>query len=190
MGDPIEGVFTTFPELETERLLLRQICREDAEAIFTIYSDDAVTEFYDLDTFHDIDDAYELIDYFAESYFSERQIRWGIERKADGLLIGTCGFVALHHHRAEIGYDLARPFWRKGYMTEALEGLLELAFDEMTMNRVEALVMPGNQASTKLLETLGFTREGVLRQYDYFKDAFHDLCSYSLLADDYAAMYA
>lgn len=190
MNVPLESIFAVFPELETDRLILRRIRPADADAIMAIFGDDAVTAFYDLETLHGMDEARELVEYFAESYFSERQIRWGIVRKQDDQLVGTCGFVALHQHRGEIGYDLARAYWRQGYMSEALEALLELGFDEMELNRIEALVMMDNVASTALLHALGFSEEGVLRQYDYFKGAFHDLRAFSLLASEYAASYA
>lgn len=189
MNDPLDAFFTVFPELETDRLLLRQIRPDDAAAILAIFKDDAVTEFYDLETFKEMDEARELIAYFTESYLSERQIRWGITRKQDDQLLGTCGFVSLHPHRGEIGYDLARAYWRQGYMSEAVAAMLELGFDEMGLNRIEALVMVNNVASASLLRSLGFSNEGILRQYDYFKGAFHDLSSFSLLASEYAAWY-
>lgn len=190
MSDPIEQIFTTFPEFETERLILRQIVAEDAEAVMAIFSDAAVTEHYDLYTFTRLAEAAELIDYFAESYEAERQIRWGIVRKEDDQLIGTCGFVALHTHRGEIGYDLARTYWRQGYMTEALEVLLEIGFDDMQLHRIEALVMVDNIASAGLLRKRGFTDEGILRDYDFFKDAYHDLRFFSMLEGEFDSSYA
>ncbi len=187
MNDPIDQIFVQFPEYETERLILRQIVSDDAKDVMAIFKDDMVTQYYDLYTFTRIAEAVELIEYFSESYRSERQIRWGIVRKEDDQLIGTCGFVALHTHRGEIGYDLASAYWRQGYMTEALEALIEIGFDDMQLHRIEALVMVHNRASAGLLRKLGFTDEGILRDYDYFKDAFQSLRSFSLLADEHDA---
>ena len=188
MTDPIDQIFVQFPEYETERLILRQIVSDDAPSIMAIFEDEAVTQYYDLYTFTRITESVELIEYFSESYRSERQIRWGIVRKEDDRLIGTCGFVALHNHRGEIGYDLAGAYWRQGYMTEALEALLEIGFDDMQFHRIEALVMVDNVASAGLLRKLGFTEEGILRDYDFFKDAFQSLRSFSLLEDEYGAV--
>ena len=190
MTDPIEKIFAEFPEFETERLILRKITPEDAQAIMAIFSDEAVTEFYDLYTFTSIDEAAELIDYFGESYEAERQIRWGVVRKEDNQLIGTCGFVALHNHRGEIGYDLASAYWRQGYMSEALEALLEVGFDDMELHRIEALVMVGNEASSGLLRKRGFSAEGILRDYDFFKDSYQDLRLFSLLEGEFDPSYA
>lgn len=190
MNDPIDSIFSAFPELETENLILRRVRSADAGAIMAIFGDDAVTEFYDIETFQSMNEAHELIAYFEESFLTERQIRWGIVRKEDGQLVGTCGFVALHRHRGEIGYDLAQAYWRQGYMSEALAAVLELGFDEMELNRIEALVLVDNVASSRLLHALGFSEEGILRQYDYFKGGFHDLRLFSLLAGEYAELYA
>lgn len=177
--------FDAFPEIETERLILREIMPEDAPAIFAIFGDDAVTRYYDLETYTNQTQAEELIDFFDESFELERAIRWGIERKADGRLMGTCGYVWLRRFRGEIGYDLAQAYWRQGYMAEALSGILEFGFDPLGLNRIEALTMTENQASAGLLHKLGFQQEGILRQHDYFKGAFHDMRLFSILAHEF-----
>lgn len=183
--DPIDQLFAEFPEMETERLLLRSITPQDADAIFAIFADDEVTRYYDLYTFETIDEAAELIDYMDEAFETERQVRWGIARKQENRLLGTLGFVWLREYRAEIGYDLARAHWGEGIMQEALTALLELAFDTLELNRIEALVIPGNRRSTTLLGRLGFRREGTLREYDHFKDKFQDLEMHALLRRDW-----
>lgn len=181
----IDNVFDSFPEIETERLLLRCLEPVDAEAVFQVFSDSDVTRYYDLETIHDIDEAQGLIDFFVECFDLEKAIRWGIVRKEDNVLMGTCGYVWLRRFRGEIGYELAKPYWRKGYMTEALDAILDFGYDDLKMNRIEALVMVNNQASAGLLEKLGFTQEAVLREYDYFKGAFHDMRLYSMLKTDF-----
>ena len=181
------SVFDYFPVLETPRLILRRITEADAADLFAVFSDDAVTEHYDLYTFEELDEAYDLVEYFDESYQYERQIRWGIERREDGRLLGTCGFVALYEHRGEIGYELGRAYWRQGYMREALAALLAYGFMEMELNRIEAMTVPANVASAALLRSLGFTEEGILREYDYFKEEYQDLRCFSLLRREYDA---
>jgi ribosomal-protein-alanine N-acetyltransferase len=182
--DPLEQLFAQFPILETERLRLRPLTAEDARDVFAIFRDEAVTRFYDLTTFQELDEAYDLIEFMEESYQSERQVRWGIELKEGKRLVGTCGFVWLRTHSTEIGYDLAQAFWGQGIMFEALSALIDYAFDELELNRVEALVIPGNERSRKLLARLGFTYEGTLREYDFFKDCFQDLEMHALLYRD------
>ena len=62
-----------------------------------------------------------------------------------------------------LGYDLARPHWNRGIMTEALTAVLPFGFEKMALNRIEALVITGNEASYRLLARLGFQQEGTLR---------------------------
>ncbi len=181
----MDNAFATFPEIETERLLLREILPEDAPAIFRLFSSEQVTRYYDLVTYTDLRQAEELIDFFDESFELERAIRWGITRKADGALMGTCGYVWLRTYRGEIGYDLHPDYWGQGYMQEALDAIVDFGFSEFGLNRVEALVMLENDASARVLRGLGFQEEGVLRQHDFFKDAFHDMRLFALLAQDY-----
>jgi ribosomal-protein-alanine N-acetyltransferase len=180
-----DGVFATFPEIETERLLLRELLPSDAPALFRIFADPRVTQFYDLTTFTDLRQAGELIDFFDESFELERSIRWGITRLEDDALIGTCGFVWLRTHRGEIGYELHPDFWGQGYMHEALDAILDFGFTELQLNRIEALVMVENAPSAQRLRDLGFQEEGVLRQHDYFKGSFHDMRLFAILAGDY-----
>jgi [ribosomal protein S5]-alanine N-acetyltransferase len=182
-----DPAFAAFPEIETERLILREIVPGDASAIFRIFSDPEITRYYDLDTYDTIAQAEELIDFFEESFELERSIRWGIVRKDDDIVIGTCGYVWLRKYRGEIGYELARPYWRRGIMLEALDAILDFGFDALKLNRIEALVMTENIASAGLLHALGFVEEGVLRQHDFFKGRFHDMRLFSILHDDYYA---
>jgi ribosomal-protein-alanine N-acetyltransferase len=177
--------FEAFPEIETERLLLREILPDDAPAILAIFGDPAVTRYYDLETYTNLGQAQELIDFFDESFELERALRWGIERKADGKLLGTCGYVWLRRFRGEIGYDLAQAYWRNGYMSEALDAILEFGFVELDLNRIEALTMTEHLASADLLRKLGFCEEGILRQHDYFKGAFHDMRLFAILREAY-----
>ncbi len=62
-------------------------------------------------------------------------------------------------------------YWHQGYMSEALRAMLAYGFETLELNRIEALVMPENEASAILLLRLGFSEEGVLREYAFFKGA-------------------
>lgn len=181
----VETLFSTFPELETERLLLRQLQPEDAADLLRVFGDDEVTRYYDLYSYQSVDEAREMIDFFAESFELERGIRWGIARKQDNVIIGTCGYVWLRRFRGEIGYELGRAHWRQGFMSEALDAILAFGFEALDLNRIEALVMLDNVASAGLLRGLGFEEEGVLREHDFFKERFHDMRCFSILRRDF-----
>lgn len=181
----LDAVFRTFPHLETENFVLRQIGLDDAEALFEIFSDKEVTRYYDLYPYTHLDEATELIEFFDECFEVERGIRWGIAQKTDNRIIGTCGYVWLRQFRGEIGYDLNRSHWRQGIMREVLPEILHFGYQRLGLNRIEALVMTENNASAKLLESLNFCEEGTLREYDFFKGQFHDMRSFARLKRDF-----
>jgi len=82
---------------------------------------------------------------------------------------------------------LGRKHWGAGYMLEAMRGLVRFAFEEMQLRRLEAEIDPRNAASAKLLERLGFVREGLLRQRWDLKGEVTDSGLYGLLRAEWAA---
>jgi ribosomal-protein-alanine N-acetyltransferase len=180
----IDSIFQSFPQLETKRLVLRRLQGTDSDALYSILGDEEVTRYYDDATFTQVSQANEQIEAWENGFLHRRCIRWGITRKEDGVLIGTCGYYGIHpwHLRASIGYELGRQFWRQGLMTEALNAIIDLGFKAMNLNRIDALVMPDNIASIRLLEKIGFKNEGLLREYENWGDkGFTDLYILSLL---------
>ncbi len=91
--------------------------------------------------------------------------RWVITIKSEGQPIGSLGFYKWSSskewsHQAEMGYDLAREYWGKGMMTEAMNAVIDFGFQKMELNRIEVFIMPRNKRSIKLVKSLGFKREG------------------------------
>ena len=178
-----------FPCLETRRLRLRQATQEDAEAIFTVFSDPKVTQFHDLDTFVRLDEAIGVVERRAKGFDSGRGIRWGIARKQDNYLIGSCGFSwDREANAAEIGYELASQFWRQGIMSEALRAVLCYGFEIKELQFVIAEIMLENLASRRLLEKLGFESQGVLKERGFWKGKHHDLEQFMLTKHKFAAV--
>ncbi|MEK4073508.1 GNAT family protein [Paenibacillus sp. FSL K6-1122] len=178
---------TPFPELETKRLLLREIKQSDSQDIFQYFSSDEVTRFYDLESFTTIKQAEELIQRWTERFENGQVIRWGIALKSDNRIIGTCGFHGWmkQHHKAVMGYELAPEFWRQGYMTEVTQKIVEYGFKNLELNRIEAFVEPENAGSRKLLERIGFSEEGILKEHFYWKNRFVDNVIYAILKKEY-----
>jgi [ribosomal protein S5]-alanine N-acetyltransferase len=180
----LDSVFQSFPQLETSHLILRRMQGTDSGAVFRILADEAVTRYYDDETFTEIAQASDQIKAWENGFINKRCIRWGIARKGEQEIIGSCGYYGFHawHMRASIGYELARACWRQGIMTEALEAIIDLGFREMSLNRIDAVVIPENSASIKLLEKLGFQNEGLLKEYENWgSKGFADLCMLALL---------
>jgi [ribosomal protein S5]-alanine N-acetyltransferase len=172
-----------FPILETERLKLIEITPNHADNIFEILSLEEVTRYYGTDTFRSIEEAKKLIDMFQKNFYEKRSIRWGIVLKENHTLIGTLGLngLQLKNKRAEIGYELHPSYWRKGYTSEAIKQVLQYSFLELRLNRIGAVVYIENEASSNLLEKLGFKKEGELREYLFQNNSYHNTSMYSLL---------
>lgn len=182
--------FDSFPRLETPRLILRQIQPGDAEAIYATFSDEVVMEFYGELPHRSVDDSRELIRRQQEWYARREGIRWGITRKGEDGMVGSCGLFKFDEEasRAELGYELGRAYWHQGIMSEALDAMLTFAFKALEVHRIEAVVDDDNVRSKGLLRSLGFTHEGTLRERFYFRDRFWDEHYFGLLSDEWGRM--
>jgi ribosomal-protein-alanine N-acetyltransferase len=176
-----------FPNLESERLRLRQLTTSDADFVFRHLSNPSVTEYLmDEPPLAELSQAQEIIDFYRDPESKTRN-RWGIELKSDKQLIGTCGYHKWdkRYFRAEIGYDLNPSFWGQHIMTEALGIVIKNGFEAMGLNRIGALVYIENVRSEKLLLKLGFQKEGILRDYFYLNGKFYDHSLMSLIKSDW-----
>jgi len=124
-----------------------------------------------------------LLRQIRERYRSGEGMQLGIERKGDGVLIGTCTLFHFmgQNRRAELGYVLGSPYWRQGYMHEALQRLLAYAFDDLGLIRLEADIDPRNEASERTLLRLGFVKEGYMRERWIVGDVVSDSAVFGLL---------
>jgi ribosomal-protein-alanine N-acetyltransferase len=176
-----------FPQLETKRLVLREISEIDCNDIFEIFSDEDVLKYYDIEPLKTLEEANNLIQLLDRRFKNKKGIRWGIHLKDTNKLIGTCGYQSLNilSLRAEIGYEMSKNFWGQGLMKEALKAIIDFGFNNMSLNRIQALVEPDNKNSIHLLHRIEFCEEGILREYEYCKGIFKDLTILSLLKSDY-----
>ncbi|MGG1664320.1 GNAT family N-acetyltransferase [Brevibacillus sp. NRS-1366] len=173
-------------ELHTERLHLRKMKVSDSPSLFKIWSDPDVTKFMNINCFTDENQAKDMIKLLDEFSQDNKAIRFSIIEIESNEIIGSCGynFLDFENAKAEIGYDLARAFWGRGYASEAICSLLDYAFSSLKLNRIEAKVEPENVSSVKVLQKLNFTFEGTLRQYERVNGKFNDLNIYSKLITD------
>lgn len=180
-----------FPEIETDRLILAELQPSDEAAIFELFSNKLVIEYYALEAFTAIEQARDLINLFRSRHDASTGIRWAIRLKSSGDTIGTCGFNSWSSkmRNAVIGYDLMPAFWRSGYASESVRAIVQAAFTgKLTcgpLNRIQADTVPGNHASEALLRRLGFKEEGIRRESGYWKNAFHDLKCFGLLRSEF-----
>jgi RimJ/RimL family protein N-acetyltransferase len=183
-----DGVFADLPELETERLVLRKMRLDDAEAMFAYASDPEVTRYVLWDTHRSIEDSESFLRSATEGYERGDFGGWGIVLKDDGAFVGTCGVdagYAPEHARAELGYVLSREHWGKGLMPEAVRAVIAFGFEKLSLNRVEARCIAENTASARVMEKAGMTYEGTLREREFIKGAYRDIKLYSILRREY-----
>lgn len=172
------------PLLETDRLILRALQPTDALNLFEYFSQDCVTEFYDLYTFQHLHEAEKLVKTWIDRVQKSTGLRWAITLKSQGdELIGTCGFhnFSTENNRAEIGYDLNPIHWGNGIMTEAIQAMINYGFEMLKLHRIEAFIDPANHASRALLYKNGLATEGILRDYFFEKEKFVDAEMLSIL---------
>ncbi|SIT89859.1 GNAT family N-acetyltransferase [Pontibacter indicus] len=170
------------PKLVTKRLELRMIWPADAAFILQGLSDRRVTEYYAVH--YDTPEAVqEQMQFYEDLIKNGTGVWWAFSIKGEGQLIGACGLNELEaeHQKAQMGYWLLPAYWGKGYVPEAARAVMQYAFHEMHLNRIEAIVEGGNAASEKVLQKLGFTCEGRLREREMKNGRFIDLLYYSVL---------
>ena len=161
-----------FLTLQTPRLILRKLTITDAEDIFAYASDPQVTTYTSWEPHQSIDDTYQYLnDFVFELYRSGKGMDWGIVEKESGKLIGTCGlYVETIHKRGTLGYALAKPYWGKGFITEASKAAIVFGFHVMQLQRIQAICEVEHVASARVLEKVGMHFEGILHNYVFDKD--------------------
>lgn len=176
--------FTPFPELTTERLLLRKITMEDAPEIFFLRSDPTVLQFLSKEPITTGKEAEDFITRITNDIVNNDAIMWGISLKNHpDMIIGNICFwrFVKEHYRAEIGYTLHPEYWRKGIMKETIGKVLDYGFTTMGLHSAEARINPDNRASAAVLESNGFVKEGYFKEDFFHKGKFENTAVYSCL---------
>ncbi len=173
--------------LRTPRLSLRFMDDADADALYAIYSDPVVMRYWSRPPMRDPAQARALVDDARAGRASGEVLSLAIEHADDATPIGTCTLFHFHRasRRAELGYALARPYWGRGLMHEALLAFVGHAFAGLDLNRLEADIDPRNVASARSLARLGFRREGHLRERWIVGGEVSDSDVYGLLRADW-----
>lgn len=166
----MKTLFTPFPILETERLLLRALDESDGPTMFVHRTNAQMNQYIDREKPKTIEDAVAFIRDVQEGQELGNAIAWGICRKGETEIIGSACLWNLdaENRTAELGYSLHPDHWGKGYMSEAVAAILDFGFGEMAAAIVQAYTLPANLASVKLLERLGFVKTGHEDSHDMF----------------------
>jgi [ribosomal protein S5]-alanine N-acetyltransferase len=150
--------FTPFPVLATKRLTLRQLATNDEHAIFTLRSDTEINKFLARKMAGNLNDAGNFIHTVNENIVKNASIYWAISFNGKSELLGTiCLFCFSDENDCcEIGFELLTNFQRQGIMQEAMDKVIDYAFNTIGVMKIEAFFHKDNQRSAKLLEKFSF----------------------------------
>ena len=179
----LEVNFNPFPTLSTDRLLLRQIGPDDVEQVYAIRSNAETMRYIPRPLAKSREDAMSHIDMVTKAVHNNESILWAITYKENNELIGMICLLRfqLEHFRTELGYILHPAFHRQGIMHEALQPVIDYAFNILKFHSIEAVIDPENAASEKLLLKNHFVKEAHLKENEYYDGRFLDTVIYSLL---------
>jgi ribosomal-protein-alanine N-acetyltransferase len=177
-----------FPNIKLRTVIMRKPKKKDLKGLLRVSLDPDVMKYYGMPPIRSIKDIEREVNWFNKIYRKKEGIRWIMASKETDEYIGDIGFhnYSKQHRRIELGYKLSREYWRKGIMNESIKGAMKFAFEELKVNRIEALVDIDNLASMRLLLKLGYKKEGILRQYEKEIRGFVDLAMFSILRDEFS----
>lgn len=178
-----EKYFDEFPNLESERLILRKLTLADAAELQLVRSDERVMKYMDSDRHSTIQYSQNFITENLEMYEQRKGLFWAIIEKYSGKFIGDFSYweIDKKNSRAEIGYTLKPEYWGKGFMKEAMIQIINFGFDDLNLHSIEANINPSNENSRAILTKLGFVKEAYYKENYYFNGAYLDSEIYSLL---------
>lgn len=185
-------VFSNMPTLYTERLLLRPMHPMDAEDMFDYAKRPQVTRYLLWREHEDISFTRDYLNYIGRRYALGDFYDWAVVERESRRMIGTCGFTKIDtaNNSGEIGYVLNPDFHRQGFGSEAVRAVLKFGFEELSLNRIEARFMQGNEASLALMRSVGMTFEGYMRDLILVKGSYRTVGISSMLRSEYEKMYA
>ena len=172
-------------KIETERLILRALESEDAENMFQNWSNDPkVTKFLTWPANKEIKMAEDILKIWKSQYEKSDFYQWGIVPKSFGEVIGTISVVELDERveKVQIGYCIGQKWWNQGYTSEAFAAIISFLFEEVGVNRIEAMYDLRNPGSGKVMEKCGLQYEGTLRQAGWSNSGIGDMAMHSILA--------
>lgn len=171
--------------IETDRLILRKFCIEDAEQMFYGWASDlSVSRFLFWEPHKDIDETRNILEGWIQKY-KKNSYNWAVQSKDTGKLIGSicCANMNKYDHNCEVGYCYGSKYWGQGYATEALKAVIDYLFNECNLHVIESLHHEKNIASGIVMSKAGMTKECVLKDRKYNPDTktYSDLILYSII---------
>ncbi len=176
--------FKSFPQLQTQRLTLRQVNLEDTPEVFRLRSDPETMKYIGRPLQQSLEDAGKFIKELLRMQENNEILFWAIGlMESPATMIGNICLWRFQkeHYRAEVGYMLNPLFGGKGYMKEAINAVVKYGFKGLKLHSLEAMINPFNVASARVLDGTGFKLEGHLKENYFYDGKFSDTLIYSLI---------
>jgi ribosomal-protein-alanine N-acetyltransferase len=175
--------FHPFKNLESERLLLREITPDDAQSVLELRGNPETMKYIPRPLAKDLDDALAHITMITDKIADNTGINWAITLKGNPKMLGIIGHYRIQpeNYRAEIGYMILPEYQGKGIITEAIKLATAYGFDDMQLHSIEAVIDPENTASESVLIKNGYVKEAYILENEYHGGKFWDTVIYSLL---------
>jgi len=171
------------PRLESDRLRLRALTDRDVAEVYELYADRDAVRFAYAPVMAGPGDARRVIQETIDLARDRTLFHFGVAEREHDRIIGHATLFKWDqaHRRAEIGYSIRRDRWRLGLGSEAVAALIGFGFERLGLRRIEADSDPRNGASIRLLEKLGFVREGYMRERWEIDGEIQDAVCFGLL---------
>ncbi|WP_037374090.1 GNAT family N-acetyltransferase [Salinimicrobium xinjiangense] len=171
-----------FPNIKTTRLNLRQITEADLENIYSGLSHPDVIKHYGVN-YSSLEATWEQLEWYAELERTHTGLWRAITLAETGKFCGAIGYnnLSREHKKAELGFWLLPEFWGRGYVQEAMEAVLEYAYQKLKLHRIEAFVETENISSQKALQKQDFQQEGIMRDSEIRNGRFISVAIFSKL---------
>ena len=173
--------------LETSRTRLRPLDSQDSEAMYELFSDPETMKYWSTEPVTDIAGAQKMVEDDIDWIKGGKALLWAITLPPSDKVLGKCVLFQFspENRRAELGYIINRSHWGQGLMTEVLASVINFAFDRLDLHRLEVDTDPENIGSLRIMEKLGFRREGLFRERWYVHGQWHDSQMLALLKPEW-----
>lgn len=183
----IYKIFSNIPKIETDRLILRKMCIDDADDMYSYARLPAVTKYLTWNPHPSVSYTRNYLEYVATRYAVGEFYDWAVIEKKSQRMIGTCGFTRfnLNSDGAEVGYVIHPDYRGQGYATEALRAVISFGFDTLNLVRIEAKYMEGNVASRRVMDKVGMRYEGTNRASMLVREEYKNICVCAVLNNEH-----
>lgn len=179
--------------IQTERLEIRRFRENDNASMRSHWvSDISVQKMYSEPAYTTEEEVRELLNKYIEAYRQNNTYRWAITLRDASDCIGQIAYFMINdiNHWGEIEYCVGRAFQNKGYITEAVNGILEFGFEVIKLHKVQVCHKANNPASKRVIEKCGFVYEGALRDFFFMDNQYVDRLYYSMLQPEWEKLHS